>query len=206
MFNEDGYEVRKNVIGKETLELVYNYYKLKLENNEFDTESILNPVPGSNSLYGDTLGDVILQQTLPLAQEVIGEELYPCYTFVRIYHKGHFLEPHHDRISCEFSITLPIYFDKPWPIYMQKYDFEKYGEDFVKSTKEDPSKSIILEVGDMCFYEGPKMNHWRFPYDGNECVQLFVHYVRKNGEYSKYKFDKRKNLGLKRVVSNESNR
>ena len=46
------------------------------------------------------------------------------------------------------------------------------------------------------------MNHWREPYKGNECVQLFIHYVRKNGEYSDFKYDKRKNLGLETTEKN----
>ena len=194
MFIENGYEVRKNVISKEIPDLAYHYYKLKVENNEVGIDNY--QVPGTIILYGDTLGDAILRWTLPLAQEVIGEELHPCYTFMRIYNKGDFLEPHCDRPSCEFSATLPIHFDKSWPIMMQKYDLEKYGDNFVKSIKEQSSKSLILELGDICFYEGTKMNHWRLPFDGNECVQLFIHYVRKNGEYSEYKFDKRKNLGI----------
>ncbi len=40
------------------------------------------------------------------------------------------------------------------------------------------------------------MNHWRLPFEGNECYQLFIHYVRKNGEYSDFKYDKRPNIGL----------
>ena len=135
MFIENGYEVRKNVISKEIPDLAYHYYKLKVENNEVGIDNY--QVPGTITLYGDTLGDAILRWTLPLAQEVIGEELHPCYTFMRIYNKGDFLEPHCDRPSCEFSATLPIHFDKSWPIMMQKYDLEKYGDNFVKSIELD---------------------------------------------------------------------
>ena len=56
--------------------------------------------------------------------------------------------------------------------------------------------NAILELGDVCFYEGTKMNHWREPFEGNECYQLFIHYVRKNGKYSDFEFDKRPNLGF----------
>ena len=32
MFNKNGYKVVKNVIDKPTLDLIYEYYKLKVEN------------------------------------------------------------------------------------------------------------------------------------------------------------------------------
>tara|TARA_X000001036_G_C20564110_1_gene759758 strand:- start:349 stop:993 length:645 start_codon:yes stop_codon:yes gene_type:complete len=195
VFSKNGYEVKSDVIHKDVLELIYNYYQIKIHNSEFDLDA--QQVPGTITMYGDTLNDAILKWTLPIAESVIGEELYPCYTFLRIYNKGDILEPHCDRPSCEFSATLPIYFDKKWPIMMQKYDFEKYGpEGFEESARSSPSKSIILEMGDMCFYSGTTMNHWRLPFSGYECVQLFIHYVRKNGEFSEYKYDKRKFLGL----------
>ena len=208
MFNKNGYEVKKNVIDIPTLDLIYEYYKLKVENDQFEIDT--GQVNGTITMYGDTLGDALLRWTLPYAEEVIGEELYPCYTFMRIYHNKDVLEPHCDRPSCEFSATLPIHFDKKWPILMREHDFEKHGEDFVTpATEEEPDGSNIKEIvsvsmnrGDILFYEGTKMNHWRYPFSGKECVQLFIHYVRKNGEYSDFKYDKRKNLGLPSVGLN----
>ena len=37
MFNKKGYEVRKQVLDISTLDLMYEYYKLKVENNQFFT-------------------------------------------------------------------------------------------------------------------------------------------------------------------------
>lgn len=199
MFNENGYDVRKKVLSKQTCEIIHEYYKIKIQNDEFlfdNNDQVNNTI----NMYGDTLNDAILKWTLPIAEDIVGEELYPCYTFMRVYNQRDQLNPHVDRPSCEFSATLPIYFDEPWPISMQKFDFEKYGDDVQagawESVDKEPSKAVILKVGDMCFYEGTKMNHWRLPYHGTECIQLFIHYVRKHGEYSEFKFDKRKNLGL----------
>ena len=109
MFNKNGYEIRRDAIDTKTLDLVYEYHKLKVENNEFEIDTA--QVTGTITMYGDTLNDAILRWSLPFAQEVIGEELYPCYSFLRIYNNGDILEPHCDRPSCEFSATLPIYFD-----------------------------------------------------------------------------------------------
>ena len=106
MFNKNGYEIRRDAIDTKTLDLVYEYHKLKVENNEYEIDTA--QVTGTITMYGDTLNDAILRWSLPFAQEVIGEELYPCYSFLRIYNNGDILEPHCDRPSCEFSATLPI--------------------------------------------------------------------------------------------------
>lgn len=208
MFNENGYGVRKKVLSKETCEIIHEYYKIKIANNEFswDTNQQVNH---TINMYGDPLNDAILKWTLPIAEEIVGEELYPCYTFMRIYNSGDELRPHIDRPSCEFSATLPIKYDKIWPIFLQKYDFEKYGDytDHIgveKSMRNEKSKGVVLKSGDMCFYEGTKMSHWRLPYDGYECIQLFIHYVRRDGEYSDYKYDKRPNLGLPSLGEEET--
>ena len=120
------------------------------------------------------------------------------FSIFRIYNHKDWLKPHIDRPSCEFSATIPIFTDSPWPIYMQKFNFKKYPSErrfWNESAEKEESTNLILELGDVCFYEGTKMNHWRWPFEGNECYQLFIHYVRKNGEFSEFKFDKRPNLG-----------
>ena len=199
MFNKSGYKVVKNHIHKDVLDLMYEYYTLKSENNELLFDD--NQVQGTLVLYGDTLNDTLMKTLTPLAEKVVGEKLFPCYSFLRIYNNLDFLKPHTDRPSCEFSATIPIRYDEKWPILMCKYDFDKYGEEGhaqqVVDSKPKP-KSISLSYGDVCFYEGTQMNHWRLPYKGTECVQLFIHYVRQDGKYKEYKYDKRPNLGMKR--------
>ena len=69
---------------------------------------------------------------------------------------------------------------------MKKHDFEKYGEDYLTPSLEknedgsieNDTIAVTLNRGDICFYEGTKMNHWRDPFMGNDCVQLFIHYVK----------------------------
>ena len=193
---KDGYQVVRNFLSKDLLTLTKQYFDLKIENDELELDS--GQVPGTFVAYSTYIGDSILKMLQPVAESVIGEELYPCYTFFRLYNHMDRLKSHTDRPSCEFSATIPIFTDKPWPLYMQEYDFEKYGTEELswhKSSLNEKSINVILELGDICFYEGTKMNHWREPFEGNECYQLFIHYVKKNGEHSKYKFDRRTNLG-----------
>lgn len=194
---KDGYHVVKNFLSKDLLSLTKQYFDLKIENDELELDT--GQVPGTFTAYGTYIGDSILKMLQPVAESVIGEELYPCYSFFRLYNRIDYLKPHTDRPSCEFSATIPIFTDKPWPLYMQEYDLKKYGTEKLswnKSSLNEKSINVVLELGDVCFYEGTKMNHWREPFEGNECYQLFIHYVRKNGKYSEYKFDKRSNLGF----------
>jgi hypothetical protein len=57
-------------------------------------------------------------------------------------------------------------------------------------------KKVILQPGDMVIYRGCDIKHWRDPYDGNQQIQVFLHYVDVNGKYADHKFDKRPMLGL----------
>ena len=66
----------------------------------------------------------------------------------------------------------------PWSIY-------------VEGTKVD------LNVGDMLIYSGCELEHWREPFEGNVCVQTFLHYNNANGQYAHTnRFDKRPMLGI----------
>ena len=195
MFTKKGYKVVRGFYPKETMNLIKQFYKTKILNDDMPIDFENGQVAGAFNEYGGSMGDSILLQTMDIAQEVFGEELYPCYSFFRLYNHQDNLKPHTDRPSCELSGTLNIYADKEWPIYMQVYDFDKYGNDGYTSANVEKSTPLVLNQGDICFYEGTKMNHWRHRYQGDNCYQIFIHYVRKNGQYADYKFDRRKKLG-----------
>ena len=91
--------------------------------------------------------------------------------------KGDILKKHKDRSSCEISTTLHLGGD-PWSIYVEGI-------------------KIDLNVGDMLIYSGCELEHWREPFEGNVCVQTFLHYNNANGQYADTnKFDKRPMLGI----------
>jgi hypothetical protein len=41
-----------------------------------------------------------------------------------------------------------------------------------------------------------EVEHWRLPYDGEEQMQAFLHYVDADGPYKDWALDKRPILGL----------
>ena len=50
-------------------------------------------------------------------------------------------------------------------------------------------QTITLKPGEAIIYSGTKLQHWREPFTGDYNVQLFLHYVNKNGKFSNLKGD-----------------
>ena len=149
--------------------------------------------PLSDSVYGDPIFDKLLGELAEPLSEQLGISLDPAYTYARIYRPGEVLERHSDRPSCEISGTMTLGFDPTtsvWPIY-----FAKDEEDLVGS-------SLAINTGDLVMYRGNELPHWRPPFKGIWQVQVFFHYVDKNGPHKDHKFDGRKELGTKKEVIN----
>ena len=50
-------------------------------------------------------------------------------------------------------------------------------------------------AADLLIYKGIEVTHWRDGLVGDRQPQLFLHCVRQDGLYAKYKFDMRPSLG-----------
>jgi len=121
----------------------------------------------------------------PIMEKTTGLKLYPSYTYARIYKKGDILKRHKDRFSCEISTTMNLGGDQ-WPIYI-----EPSGEE------NKTGEKLILNPGDMLVYKGNLLEHWREPFDGEECCQVFLHYNNAETPGSDENiFDGRKHIGL----------
>ena len=48
----------------------------------------------------------------------------------------------------------------------------------------------------MLLYSGCELEHWRNPFKGNYCSQVFLHYNEQNKKNKVNKFDNRVHLGL----------
>ena len=152
-------------------------------------------VPEAFALYGDPVMDSLLAMTCDAAKKAIGLNLEPTYTYWRLYETGHELRRHKDRGSCQHSATLCLGINKSnlkdqsysWPMYVGPKD-GRTGTD---------GKPVFLEPGDILFYNGCQLEHWREPLTANNQAQVFLHYVDKDGPlYESCKFDGRPHLGL----------
>lgn len=132
--------------------------------------------PNSSAMYGYMPFVRLLVEKIPEVSELLGEKVLPTYTYARVYKKGSELLRHRDRPACEISLTLNLSKDTGWPIYFQRPDGSE--------------TSVELEPGDAVLYLGCQSDHWRNKFDGQECVQVFMHYVRSYGVKSWAYFDK----------------
>jgi len=157
-------------------------------------------IPGAYSKYGDWVMETLLQYMRPIMKAKTGMDLVPTYSYTRIYEKGHKLRRHKDRPSCEISTTLHLGGD-PWPIFIF---LDPSGADFVIDEAKEIHKPgaptgvrVDLKVGDMLIYSGCELEHWREPFQGIVCSQVFLHYNHANGPLAKTNlFDKRPMLGV----------
>lgn len=125
----------------------------------------------SYKTYKDEVFKELSLKALPLLEEGYGLELYPTYTYTRLYVEGFILKPHRDRPACEYSSTVTISYgdrETPWEIYVENEDGD--GVEY------------NLESGEGLLYEGRKYHHWRMPLDKGWQIQTFVHYIKVGGE------------------------
>jgi len=181
-FNENGYVLIKNALNKDIVDII-TQYALFDEIQDFSPDTL--QVVGAHAKYADPAMESLLLYFLPLVEENTGLELYPTYSFYRVYRNGDILEPHTDRNSCEISITV---------CFNYNYDDEKYSWPIVMD-----GQKITMKPGDIVIYRGTELEHSRGefkpPLDSWH-VQGFFHYVDVNGKNAEYKYDKRLSLGL----------
>ncbi len=135
-------------------------------------------VPGAPSVY-DFLPFVrLMVEKIPQVEEVVGERILPTYTYARLYGHGDALRQHEDRDACELSLSLNLDADDPWPIWFKSPD--------------GTAVSISQRPGDAVVYLGCQTPHWREPYPGTSCAQVFLHYVFAFGDRAYAYFDKKR--------------
>ncbi len=183
------YQIIKGAVNYELANFIYNYFLLKRDAVKYMYDNNIlydiglhgtwkdEQIPNTYSHYADNVMETLLMKVLPIMQQETGLELIPTYSYARIYKQGDILHKHKDRPSCEISTTIHLGGD-PWSI-------------FVEGTE------VLLDVGDMLVYSGCELEHWREPFEGNTCAQVFLHYNHVNGPFAKdNRFDKRPMLGI----------
>ena len=155
-------------------------------------------VPNTYSCYADNVMETLLMKVLPVMTSETGLNLIPTYSYARIYKNGDELKRHKDRPSCEISTTINLG-GEPWPIFIDGTGADNVIDERQNLIKPDAPKGteVLLEVGDMLVYSGCELEHWREPFKGTTCGQVFLHYNHVNGPFAeKNRFDKRPMLGV----------
>ena len=155
-------------------------------------------IPNTYSHYADPVMETLLVKVLPVMAQETGLQLVPTYSYARIYKNGDTLHRHKDRPSCEISTTINLG-GEPWPIFIDgtgANNVMNEKQNLVKPGAPEGTK-VLLEVGDMLVYSGCELEHWREPFEGITCGQVFLHYNHVNGPFAeKNRFDKRPMLGV----------
>jgi len=175
-FTSKRYVVIKQFISKSQCEDLF-FYTLRRSTGggmKPDTQ-----VAGAPAAYSDPRMERLLLRSRPVVERITGLKLFPTYSYLRAYQHGSELNPHRDRCACEISVTLSLGLRgaSSWPIWIEG--------------PQGP-RPVSLKPGDGIVYRGIECLHWREPFDGDVAVQVFLHYVDKNGPHSGWKFDKRK--------------
>jgi len=210
-FKEKKYIVIRNAISYELANFGFNYLLLKreatkwMQDNNYISEFTPGfgtwkdkQIPNTYSCYSDMFMETLMMKVLPIMQQRTDMNLIPCYTYTRVYKKGDILKRHSDRPSCEISTTLHLG-GAPWPIFLDPTGQKTVIDEYKQIIKPNAPKGIPidLEVGDMLVYSGCELEHWREPFEGDICAQVFLHYNNIDGPFgTQNKFDKRPLLGI----------
>jgi len=190
-------KIIRKLVSKEMCDFLYNYFRLKRKTAklmfEYGVISSLEkdfgvfgdgqaPSKDTFCLYGDLAFETLLTKIKPRLEKHIQQKLIETYAYARIYTKGDDLKTHKDRKNCDHSITLNVGGAR-WPFYI---------EDENHDTIE-----VILKPGDAIIYRGEKYRHWRDKLEGEECAQVFLHYITEGENHPHSSpFDFRPSLGL----------
>ena len=155
-------------------------------------------IPGAYSKYADWVMETLLMYMIPIMKAKTGMDLVPTYSYTRLYEKGNILRRHKDRSSCEISTTLHLGGDL-WPIFLDPSGANFVIDEYKQTLKPGAPKGVRvdLKIGDMLIYSGCDLEHWREPFQGTVCSQVFLHYNHASGPFAKTNlFDKRPLLGV----------
>ena len=198
-FKTKKYQVIRQALSKELSNFIFNYMMLQRDAVDFlmkhNKVNPANPfmgtredkqVPGAYSKYADWVMETLLMYMIPIMKAKTGLELIPTYSYTRLYEKGNILRRHKDRPSCEVSTTLHLGGNE-WPIFLDPSGQTFVINEYKNIHKPNAPKGIRvdLKVGDMLIYAGCDLEHWREPFEGKVCSQVFLHYNHANGPFAK---------------------
>ena len=210
-FKKNKYQVLRNAISKDLAAFCYKYLQISAEADHWMLNNGLThagnklvgnfndaQVPNSYAKYADRVMETLLVDTIKVMQKKTGLRLVPTYSYCRLYKTGNILKRHKDRPSCEISTTLNLGGDN-WPIFIDPTGSNNVIDEYKNIHKPGAPKGVKVDLkpGDMLIYSGCELEHWREPFEGQLCGQVFLHYNHADGQFAKSNlYDKRPMLGI----------
>jgi len=128
----------------------------------------------------------------PIVSEIVGRKLLPSYDYFRIYREGDLCRVHHDRPSCEHSLSLTLDYSDgvEWPLEIGK-DHSSPSARVEEDFGAESFASIAMKVGDAVLYQGVNHRHGRMQPNPNAwSAHLFLHWVDADGPHRDHAFDR----------------
>ena len=180
--------VLKNVVSDDLCKFISREFRLFEKCiNVFEQIDITQEIglTESFSVYSPIFLESLSLHIQPFIEAAVGKELFPTYSYGRIYKTDAVLEPHLDRKSSEYTVSCCLEKDI-------KHDWQ-----LAVKRKDGYIEKISLDVGDILIYPGRDLNHWRpGKFKGTEQIQAFIQYVDANGTSRDLKWDTRPEMGL----------
>ena len=189
-FKRKKYLVIKKAITEEMANFIYGYFMTKRRvAKKFLEDRYISPfeegwgtwhidtqIPNTYSHYADLVMETLLEKVRPRMEKETKLKLVPTYSYARIYKKGDKLKRHKDRFSCEISTTLHLGGD-PWSIFLDPTGGDFVIDELKEIHRPNAPKGIKIDLkpGDMLIYKGLELEHWREPFQGTNCCQVFLH-------------------------------
>ena len=167
---EQGYLI---VNGFVNAEYSQELYQDLLEHGRTDNTFMCDDFHGAVHNHPNTTAAVEIHHYMTkYMTDLIGESLFPSYSYMRIYNNNSFLIKHTDRPACEISATVHLGSDKEWSMFVEHPITRK-------------KTRIDLKSGDAVVYLGCTTQHWREgSYTGEHFAQMFLHWVRSRGRFA----------------------
>jgi hypothetical protein len=174
----------ENIFNELQCKILHDYYKNFGLAQEVASETLKYYDENSHS-YGfggkDILGISILENLTPMVSQILGRTVLPTYSYTRVYEKNTQLMPHRDRDACEISMSLTL---ENFPITDKEEKF------YISRTEKQEEDTLVLSIntGDgLIFFGGHSTDgfyHWRDKTESDYLMQIFLHWVYADGEYT----------------------
>ena len=130
-----------------------------------DTNFATNAV----GVYNPAAARHLLDTMLPVVEKASGRPLTPNCTFCRVYGHGSVLQEHTDRDGLDWTVSVTLRADAPWPID-------------VKESGRWLAIDAVLNEG--VLINGSAVSHRRSqPFSGTEAVVLLLHYTERREDF-----------------------
>ena len=169
-------EIVNNVLNKDLLELIQNYYRENISKNVW----ILGDRQSKRfKAHNEPMSRFMHYEILPLIEKIVGKVLKPTYTYLSAYVKGSDLPPHTDRSDCEYTVSFIV--DKPkdcnWNIYVHKPQQPVKHKGRYKITPPlDECVPVDCDAGGLMIFQGTDHIHFREKLEGDYYNILLLHY------------------------------